>query len=239
LHVDSGGCAPSNMIVINATSHRNIGQAKMEGTTHFDSHRMTPHIMTQHSIRASGRAWQHVKREIDALFSLENSEPRSFACPVDRMHPFADAHAIFGEIDMPGGDDFVEVVRYGFFIGAIERTARMIERARALGWSCDESISQPIVEADWILRNAGFADDRLVSQLDSAARVLARHGMRAQLEQRVTLVEGVWCSVTYEFRLPVSYEYVNEMNHELVIEDIDAGTVLENAYDVRFEKART
>jgi hypothetical protein len=211
----------------------------MNGTTHFDSHRMTPLTMTQHSISApSGRAWQRVKREIDALFGLKNSDPRSFACSLDCMHPFADAHAIFGEIDMPGEDDFVEVVKYGFFIGAIERTARMIEHGRALGWSCDERITQPIVEADWILRNAGFADERLVVQLDSAARVLARHHMRAQLEQRVTLVEGVWCSVTYEFRLPVSYEHVNEINHELVVADIDAGTVLENAYDVRFEKAR-
>jgi hypothetical protein len=89
------------------------------------------------------------------------------------------------------------------------------------------------------IRDTGLADERLVWQLDSAARVLARHGMRAELEQRVTLVEGVWCSVTYQFRLPVSDELIGEFNDELVIEEIEVETLFENAFGVRFEKART
>ncbi|KND61622.1 hypothetical protein BVER_06112 [Candidatus Burkholderia verschuerenii] len=198
-----------------------------------------------------GREWRDIEQNIARLFDgdardnwiaagswrpVSNAvEPADVyrSAPSDRGL-FSSAHAWFAEAAAPRADNFAAMVSCGFLIGAIERTGALIELGQAHRFECDEAIAQQVMEARSILREAEFTDERIARQLDAAAKVLRRHGLRPTIVPRIILVEGVCKDVTYLLNVPIQPERADDLNFELVLEEIEADIVLENAFDARF-----
>jgi hypothetical protein len=225
-------------------------------STHEAENRLaTAEQKSSHARTSPAREWREVEQDIARLFDddargswIADGSWRPLAHAVDvaetneahRNAPidgelFSCAHAWFAQAGAPQSDTFAAMVSCGFLIGAIERTGTLIEHGRAQGFACDESIAQQILDARAILREAAFPDARIARQLDAAAKVLRRHGLRPAIEPRVMCGEGARREVTYLLKVPVAPERADDLNFELVLEEIEADIVLEHAFDTRFD----
>jgi hypothetical protein len=146
---------------------------------------------------------------------------------------FSAAHDVFAQI---GALD-ASAVADGLSIGAIERTAALIEQGHAMGLARDEAAARDVLDARSILRAAGLTDAHVAQQLDAAGRVLRRHRLRPAIATRVTAVEGIFHGVTYLLKVPVEATRAADMNFEMVLEEIDTDIEPDHAFDARIESA--
>ncbi|KND56655.1 hypothetical protein BPUN_0226 [Candidatus Paraburkholderia kirkii] len=105
---------------------------------------------------------------------------------------FSAAHEIYRELTEPRTADLTAIARYGVLAGAIGRTARLIERARAAVVEWDDETTRRVMEADSILIAAHFPDEQIARHLDTAGAVLRRHRLRASVVPHVSSGEGVF-----------------------------------------------
>jgi hypothetical protein len=179
-----------------------------------------------------------MERAFENSFALGNSGTNRANHMINRLNLglFSEAQAAFAIAGAAETGSFTKMAVDGLATGAIHLVANFAERAREMKIEWDGGgLADDIKAAEAILRGAGVDDAQVGRQLDIAGNILHNHRVRSEVAPQVTAMPGVFESVTYLLRVPVSPNEAFEMNIELAMAEDEAGIVKDVAFDVVFE----
>lgn len=148
---------------------------------------------------------------------------------------FSAGHQLYDTAGDPDPNFVNVMLRVGMNLGAVQKAARFVERAKEMNIITDLNETENVKLAHEILREAGISDAQIAQHLDVAGVVLRKHNIRPNISARVAAAEGFFHGVTYAFTVPVSAAEAFEMNVELAMGEEAAGVHKDIAFDVVFQ----